>query len=65
MTILIYIKWKLFFKENNFKNKEQITNFMSIKNFVKNKHLFYKFKYCNKTLVCKCLNKEIKNEIIK
>ena len=54
---------KLFFKENNFKNEDQVTNFLSIRNFIKNKHLFYNFRYCNKTLICKCLNKEIKNEI--
>lgn len=56
-------RMKLFFKENNFKNEKQITNFLSMENFIKNKHLFYNFRYCNKTLICKCLNKEIKNEI--
>ena len=58
-------KMEKFFKENNYNNKDNISNFTSLDIYLKNYYLFANFKLCNNSCICKSLNNEIKDHLKK
>lgn len=58
-------KMEKFFKENNYSNKDKISNFETFDIYMKNYYMFSNFKICNNSCICKCLNNEIKNYLKK
>lgn len=52
---------KKYFKQIDFKNEDNINNFISFKDYIKYYYILMNFKICNNSINCKCLHNKIQN----